>query len=241
MNIDKRTARAAGILYVIIILGSIVGGVFSEMFIQSHLTGDMVDTAGAALGSEWLYRMGFAVYMLVYVSDLAVALILYVLLKPVNRSLALLAAFFRFAEAAILAINMLNQYQAFLLLRGDGAMTVFQPDQLQSLANMFLNTHRTGYLVGQVFFGVHCFLLGYLLFKSGYFPRVLGVLLIAASFGYLLESFSYFLFPNYEALESVMTWIVALPAFASELTLTYWLLFKGKTIETRYHQGTATA
>ena len=236
MNVDQRTARIAGVLYLIIVLGSIVGGVLSQMYIQSHLVGDISNPADTLMIPEGMYRLGFVIYLLVYVSDLAAALVLYVLLKPVNREIALLAAFFRFAEATILGINLLNHYNAFLLLSGGEALAALQPDQVQVLASLFLDAQRSGYLIGQVFFGFHCLFLGYLFAKSGYFPRFLGVLLIAASFGYLLESFSYFLLPNQDAIEAAVSWIVAVPAFLAELSLTYWLLFKGQDVERRYSQ-----
>ena len=234
MNVDKKTVKTAGILYLIIVIGSILGGVLSEMYIQSHLAGSV---AGDFMNMpDWVYRVGFSIYLLVYLSDMATALVLYILLKPVNKGLALLAAFFRFAEAVILGINMLNHYAVFLILSGTVSLAVFNPMQLNGAAQILLDAHRSGYLIGQVFFGVHCFFLGNLLFKSGYFPNVLGVFLIAASFGYLIESFVYFLLPNHETVEAVATWIVALPAFLAELSLTYWLLFKNSDVEMRYNQ-----
>lgn len=239
MNVDKKTVKTGGILYLIIVIGSILGGVLSEMYIQAHLAG------GAASESmnipDWLYRVGFSIYLLVYLSDMATALVLYVLLKPVNNGLALLAAFFRFGEAVILGINLLNHYAAFLILSGADSLAVFDPNQLNGAAQFLLDAHRSGYLIGQVFFGIHCFFLGLLLFKSGYFPKVLGVFLIAASCGYLIESFAYFLLPNHETVETVTTWIVALPAFLAELSLTYWLLFKNSDVELRYNQISAPA
>lgn len=239
MNVDKKTIKIAGVLYLIIVIGSILGGVFSEMYIQSHHAGVVAEDSMNI--PDWLYRVGFVIYLVVYLSDMATALVLYILLKPVNNGLALLAAFFRFAEATILGINMLNHYAAFLILSGADNLTAFDPNQLNGVVQFLLDAHRSGYLIGQVFFGFHCFFLGYLLFKSGYFPKVLGVFLIAASFGYLIESFAYFLLPNHEAVETVTTWIVALPAFLAELSFTYWLLFKNSDVEMRYNQISASA
>ena len=230
MNVDKKAAQTAGYLYLVIILGSILGGVFTNLYMESQLAGE----TGAMMIPDWLYRIGFAIYLLVYLSDLAAAVILYGLLKPVNKSLALLAAALRLAEAIILSFNLLNYYNAFLYLQGTANMSVFQLEQQQALAAMALSAQRSGYLISQVFFGVHCYFLGYLLMKSGYFPRILGIFLITASVGYLLESFSYFLIPNFEGLEAIVSWISAVPAFLAELSLTYWLLFKGKVIEKQY-------
>ena len=170
MNVDKKIVKTAGMLYLIIVIGSILGGVFSEMYIQSNLAGGVAEASMKM--PDWFYRVGFAIYLLVYLSDMATALVLYILLKPVNNGLALLAAFFRFAEAVILGINLLNHYAAFLILSGADYLTVFDPGQLEGTVLFLLDAHRSGYLIGQVFFGVHCFFLGYLLFKSGYFPRV---------------------------------------------------------------------
>jgi hypothetical protein len=239
MKMDKRTAKAAGLLYVVIILGSVLGGILTEMYMQSHLAGNAADTANRLILPDGLYRIGFVIYLLVYLSDLAAAVILYELLKPVNKGLALLAAFFRFAEATILAMNMQNHYNAFMLLQGAGSPGIYQFDQLQTMASFYLDAHRSTYLISQIFFGVHCFFLGYLLIKSGYFPRFLGTFLIAASFGYLIESFTYFLFPNYEGLGAVVSWISAVPAFLAEISLTYWLLFRGENIEKQYQQAAA--
>ena len=239
MSVDKKTIRAAGILYLIIVIGSILGGVLSEMYIQSHLAGGVAEDAMNL--PDWLYRIGFSIYLLVYLSDMATALVLYILLKPVNNGLALLAAFFRFAEAMILGINMLNHYAAFLMLSGADYLTVFDPSQLNGAVQFLLDAHRSGYLIGQIFFGFHCFFLGYLLLKSGYFPKMLGIFLIAASFGYLIESFAYFLLSNHETVEAVTTWIVALPAFLAELSLTYWLLFKNSDVEMKYNRISAPA
>jgi hypothetical protein len=235
MGPNKRTARVAGLLYLVIIIGTVVSGVLSEMYIQSNLVvpGDVTGAANSLVVSEGPYRFGFAGYVVVYLSDLAVALLLYVLLKPVSRNLALLAAFFRSAEAVILGLNMLNHFAAFSLLNGTDYLTILGPDQLPAAVQFFLNMHRSGYLVGQAFFGLHCLVLGYLLFKSGYFPRVLGVFMVLASLAYLTESFAFFLSSNYAAIETSISWIVALPAFAAEISLTLWLLFKGVRIQER--------
>jgi hypothetical protein len=222
----------AGLLYLVIILGTIISGVLSEMYMQSNpvIPGDAAGTANNFVVSEGLYRIGFAGYVAVYLSDLAVALLLYVLLKPVSRSLALLAAFFRSAEAVILGMNMLNHFAAFSLLNSADYL-ILGPDQLHAGAEFFLNLHRSGYLIGQAFFGLHCLVLGYLLFKSGYFPRILGIFMATASLAYLTESFAFFLSSNYDAIEAGITWVVALPAFVAEISLTFWLLFKGVGIQ----------
>jgi hypothetical protein len=162
--------------------------------------------------------------------DVVVAAALFILLKPVSRGIALLAAFFRLVHAAVYGVNLLNLFFVLRLLSGAEYLTVFETDQLHALVLLFLNGHSTGYLIGLVFFGLHCLVLGYLIFKSGYFPRILGVLLIIASLGYLTDSFANFLLPNYKAYETIFLLVVFLPAFIAELSLCLWLLLKGVNV-----------
>jgi len=223
MNSPKKTARIAGILYLIII---ICAG-FSEGYVRSSLIepGDAAATASNILASEGLFRIGFVSDLIAFMSDLVVAVLFYVLLKPVSKTLSLIAASLRLlAHPAIASINLLNHFAALLLLSGDNYLTAFQADQLHALSLFFLNMHHYGYLIAGAFFGLHLLVLGYLLFKSDLFPGILGVLLAIAAAGYLTESFGTFLLPQYEAL---FAWIVAVTAGIGELSLTLWLLIKG--------------
>jgi hypothetical protein len=139
-----------------------------------------------------------------------------------------MAAFFRLAQTAILGINLLNHFTPLLLLSGADYLTVFETDQLHALVMLFLNAHIYGYLISGVFFGLHCFVLGYLLFKSDYFPRIFGVLLIFASFGYLIDCFTNFLLPDYAA---ITEWLVVATAVIAELSFAFWLLLKGVNVQ----------
>lgn len=179
------------------------------------------------MASESLFRFGIASDLIMIISDVALALIFYVLLKPVSNSLSLLAAFFRLAQAAILGINLLTLFFVLQLLNGADFLVVFGTEQLYALSMLFLNAHGIGYSIGLVFFGVHCFILGYLVFKSGYFPSILGILLLVASLGYLIDSFAKVLLSNYKTYEATFTLAVFAPAFIAELSMCLWLLFKG--------------
>ena len=215
-------ARVAGFLYLIIF----IAGIFAEFFVRQSLIvpGDATATANNIMASERLFRIGIAGDLVMIMCDVALALVFYVLLKPVSNSLSLLAALFRLAQAAILGINLLNLFFALQLLSGADYLTVFGADQLQALVLLFLNGHSIGYSIGLVLFGLSLFVLGYLVFKSGYFPRILGVLLIVASVGYLIDSFAKVLMPNYDNYEAVFALVVFLPAFIAELSFTLWLL-----------------
>ena len=223
MNSSRRTARITGVLYLIII---ICAG-FSEGYVRSSLivSGNAAATADNIVNSEWLFRVGFVSDLIAFLSDAAVAILLYVLLRPVSKTLSLLAASFRLlAHPAIASINLLNHFIALSLLSGAGYLNVFEAGQLQAMVLLFLNMHNIGYLIAGAFFGVHCFILGYLLYKSDLFPGILGILMIIASIGYLTESFGNFLFAGYEA---ILAWIVGVSAGIGELSLTFWLLIKG--------------
>ena len=128
------------------------------------------------------------------------------------------------AHPAIGSINLLNYLSALQVLDTPGLMAAFDKNQLQQLAMQFLTAHKSGYLIAGAFFGFHCVILGYLLFKSELFPRLLGILMLAAAIGYLTESFGNFLLPEYSEFYS---WIVAIPAIVAELSLCLWLLIKG--------------
>jgi hypothetical protein len=223
MNSSRRTARITGVLYLIII---ICAG-FSEGFVRSSIIvpGNAAVTADNIVNSEWLFRVGFVSDLVAFLCDAAVSILLYVLLRPVSKTLSLLAASFRLlAHPAIASINLLNHFIGLSLLSSAGYLKVFEAAQLQALVLLFLNMHNIGYLIAGAFFGVHCFILGYLLYKSDLFPGTLGILMIIASIGYLTESFGNFLVPGHE---NILQWIVGLSAGIGELSLTFWLLIKG--------------
>lgn len=227
-------ARMTGILYLIII---ICAG-FSQGVVRSSLVipGDAASTAANILASEGLYRLGFVTDLIAFLSDLAVSVLLYILLRPVNKTLSLIAASFRLlAHPAIASVNLLNHYLALHLLGGESYLGVFSPDQLYALVLLFLDTHTTGYLIGGAFFGVSLLLHSYLVAGSGYFPRVFGILLAIAGVGYMFESFGTFLLPAYA---EIFTWIVAVTAVLGEVSFTGWLLIKGLKPESWNEQAT---
>lgn len=226
---QRETAKIAGFGYLIII----IAGIFAEFFVRSRLIvpGEAATTANNIIAFEGLFRLGIAGDLIMLSCDVMVALALYVLLKPVNKSLALLAAFFRLTQTAILGINLLNLLLVVLLLSGADFVTVMSTEQLYAQVLLFLKAHNYGYLIGLVFFGFHCFVLGYLILKSSYIPRILGVLLIAASSGYLIDSFANILLSNYVDYEMIFLLVVAVPAIIAELSLCLWLLFKGAKVQ----------
>ena len=223
MEATTRIARIAGLLYLVIILSA----GFSEGVVRASLivSGDAAATADNIRASEMLFRAGFAADLVAFMSDVAVTILLYVLLSPANRTVALLAAGFRLiAHPAIAAVNLLNQFAALVLLSGADHLTAFSPAQLDTLALVAMDMHGYGYLIGGVFFGVHLLLLGWLLIRSELFPGGLGVLVLMAGGGYLVESFGVFLFPGHEAF---YTGLVVVTAVLGEVGLCLYMLVKG--------------
>jgi hypothetical protein len=148
---------------------------------------------------------------------------LYVLLQPVNKNIALLFLLLNLGGVAVQCINMLNLFSAVLLLSGADYLKVFQANQLQALAMLFLDLHKNGFMIAQLFYGAWVFPLGYLVFKSGYLPRILGIVLMVECFAWLMYPFQFFLFPAYE----VIFYLSATVGFIGEFSLTLWLLIMG--------------
>lgn len=217
MNSAKKTARIAGLLYLIV---AVCSGFAASVRSSLVVSGNAAATVKNISASEMLFRTGI-------VSDLAgqtfhifLVLVLYELLKAVNKNYALLMAVFALVPVPIACLNMLNQLAVLPLLSGTDYLKAFDVGQLHSQAMFLLNLHSSGVLIAQIFWGLWLFPLGYLVFKSGYIPGVLGILLIVAGLGYLIDSFGRFLLPNYN-----MT--IAMYTFVGELLLTFWLLIKG--------------
>ena len=215
-------ARICGVLYLYII----VAGIFAELFVRSRLVvpADAAATARNIVANESLFRVGFSGEFMHLAFDVAVAMILYALLRPVDRNIALLAAFMRLACDIILAVTGLSQFVALQLLGGADYLQTFQPDQLHALALLAMKLHGDGYAVSLVFFGFACFSLGYLIFRSSYLPRAIGALLVIAGACYLISSFAHFLDPAFAA---TMFPAIFVPVFIAELSLTLWLIVKG--------------
>jgi hypothetical protein len=227
----RKLARAAGLLYLIIV----AAGIFAEFIVRQSLIvpGDAAATADNIMASQMLFRAGIAADLVMIMADVALALVFYLLFKPVSNALSLLAAFFRLAQAIILGINLLNLFFALGVLSGADYLAVLGGGQQDALAMLFLNAHAVGYSIGLTFFGINLLILGYLVFKSGYVPRIFGILLIAASLGYLADSFAKVLLPNYAEFQPIFDLVVFTPAFIAELALALWLLLKGVKVEQR--------
>lgn len=217
-----RKARIAGGLYVLIILVAVFA---PFQVVPSGLMRGGVALSEAA-ASRTLYFLGGFAELLVYACDVAVALLFYDLLKPVARSLALLAAFFRLAYAAIAAANVLNHFAPLLLLGEAGHPPAFNHDRMRELAAALLRLHTTGFDIALVFFGFHCAAAGYLFFRSGFCPRILGALLALGGVGYILNIAAGFL---RSAVAAYLFPYALAPAGIAEVSLAVWLLMVRRT------------
>ena len=217
----NRIARVAGILYLIIFCL----GIFAELFVRQSLIvpGDAATTVNNIMVSESLFRISLVSDLIRHTFLILLPLVLYQLLKPVGKNIALLMVIFALAGVPIALLNMLNHFAALLLLSGADYLTAFEADQLHAQVMFFLDLYEYGAFIPQ-FLGLWLLPLGYLIFKSGFLPRILGILLMIGCFGYVIDAVLFFLFASSAATLSLF-------AFIGELLFALWLLIKGVNIE----------
>lgn len=222
MTSAKKLGRITGLLYLMIFFANI----FAYFFVSETLIvpGDATATANNIVTSESLFRAGLVSYLIVFLCDIGVGVLLYVLLKPVNYILSLTALVTRLAQIIVHALNLINFVFPLLLLSGAGYLAVFSTEQLNAYTLMFLDAHYYGVLISEAFFAVSTLLVAYLVYKSPYFPRILGILLVLPALAYFLDSFGIFLLPDYKEL---IANIIILPTVVGEMAFTLYLLIKG--------------
>jgi hypothetical protein len=222
MDTNKKNARIAGVLYLVIFVANLF--VFFAVSGSLGVPGDATATANNIAASEPLYRIGIVSYLAVFLSDLGVAVLMYLLLKPVSKSLAMIAMVARLLQTAVHGVNLLNFVFPLVLLTGENYLSAFTTDQINALVLVFHNAHYFGVLISEAFFALSTVVLGYLVFKSEFFPGILGILLAIAGLGYFLDSLGVFLMPQYQ---DAIGQIIFVPAIIGELSFTFWLLIKG--------------
>jgi hypothetical protein len=168
--------------------------------------------------------------LMMLVFDVVAAVGFFYLLAPVNTIFSMLAAWFRLMHVAVYGAAILNLLWVAYLLSGGEGSTPFGTEPSEEQIMFFLKGHEFGFKMGLVFFGFHFLVLGYLVYKSGYIPKILGIFLIILGVGYLVNSLSSFLMPNYDDYQTIMQQIIFIPAIIGELSLCLWLLFRGNTI-----------
>jgi hypothetical protein len=220
MNTLKTTARIAGLLMLVLVALA----PFSMLYVPSTLIvpGDAVTTANNIVSSAPMFRLAMASDAVIFLVEIALCALVYTLVRPVNKALALIAVFARLAMTIIQGLNLLNHFVVMSLLSGSGSVAALAPPQLHALVSLFLGAHEAGVLIWGMFFGLHLLMLGYLVYRSGYLPKVIGGLLVFVGLVYLAQSFGTILLPDAKAVFTAMGSLGFL-----EIAFPVWLLIKG--------------
>jgi Domain of unknown function (DUF4386) len=224
-NSPQRYARLGGVLY----LAIIVLGAFAEGFVANKLvvSGDAAATAHNLLASPGLWRFSVAGDLLVVLFAVPLLWIEYLLLRPVSKQLVLLAVLFNLVSLAVEAISKLFLLVVLPTLGTADYLKGFGPQQLDVLANLALRSHDIAFNIALIFFGFTCIVNGYLIFKSGYLPKFVGILMQIAGLSYLTACFAALLAP---AFADLITPAILLPPLVGESSFCLWLLVKGVNV-----------
>lgn len=216
----RRYGRTAGVAMLL----SIVFGFIGELYLPGRLIvrGDAAATAANILANPMLFRSTFATYLVEGICDVLLSVLFYVILKPVDRNLALISAFFGIVSMVTFAISQGAFYSASLILRDTHGMAAFTVEQRNALALLALRVSSTIAVLFLIMYGIATTIRGYLIAKSGYIPTAIGVLLIVGGLGFILRTTTYILAP------SLSSPIMLLPMALGGIPLMVWLLFKAK-------------
>jgi hypothetical protein len=217
MNSVNKIARTAGLLYLLYVITSVIANLFGKfVFVEAPITINHILTHATQ------FRIGFVINLFSVVLFLLAAWALYVLLKPVNKDLALLFLLFNVAGFAVWLFSSLCLFASLVVLNGTETIQTFQPGQLQALAVFFFGLYKTGGVIAQVPYGVWLFPLGYLVLKSRFLPKVLGMLLIADGICEFVYVSQRLIFPDL----AVIAYPCMVISFIAEVSLALWLAIK---------------
>ncbi|MRS04146.1 DUF4386 domain-containing protein [bacterium] len=218
MNSITKIARTAGLLYLLYVITSVVANLFGKfVFVEAPVTINHILTHATQ------FCIGFVINLFSVVLFLLAAWALFVLLKPVNKDFALLFLLFNVAGFAVWLFSSLCLFASLVLLNGPEAIKAFQPDQLQALAVFFFGLYKTGVVIAQVPYGVWLFPLGYLVLKSNFLPKILGMLLIADGISLFVYVCQRLIFPDL----AFIAYPCLVISFIAEVSLALWLLILG--------------
>jgi Domain of unknown function (DUF4386) len=221
MNPIRNPGRRAGLLYLLVS----IPGAFALMYVPGKLLvrGNAAATIANIAASETLFRFGIAAELICQALFIFVAMALYDLFKAVNQRHAMLMVILIALSIPIAFLNELNAIATLLFVHGAGSLSIFDQPQREALAMLFVNLHGRGFDVAGIFWGLWLFPLGLLVYRSGFVPRILGVLLVANCFSYLLNSLTSLVLPQYEVMVSRWT----MPFGFGELLFMFWILIMG--------------
>lgn len=233
---ERAITEKPAIFYARIVGGGLVlmalVALYANLFVIERLIipGNAAATVGNITANDLSFRLAIISFVIVLVLDVIVSWGLYVLLKQVNKNLALLAALFRLVYTAIFTAVIFNFVSVLQLLSEEVYLAALETSQLNVQVMLLIDAFKNGWMIGLVFFGIHLLLIGYLAFKSRFMPALLGILVMLAGLGYLIDSSAKILLANYAEYETVFILIVAVPGAIGELALAIWLLARGKKI-----------
>ena len=231
---QRTAARVIGLTYLLAMVTAVFGFWVRGSLIVS---GNVAETARNIMASERLFRLGIASDLLTFIIDIVLITALYVVLRPVNRNLALVAVFWRLMETAVLVVVTLNGFAVLRVLSGAEYLGVFEADRLQAMARLSLSAYGAGYNVGFVFLGLGSTLFGYLWYKSRYIPRSLAVLGVFSSLLLAACNFAFMIVPSFA--QTVGLGYMA-PMGVFEVGMGLWLLFRGLGPSVAARTGDAT-
>ncbi len=223
MTSNKKTARIAGLLY----LGVVLTGIFSLMYVPSKLIvwDNATNTFINIVNNQSLYRLGIVSGLACYTFFLFLPMVLYKLLKPVNDSYAKLMVILAILSVPIYFINVQNEFTILSLVSSSNHLKGFTSEQIKSMVILYLDQYENGMRIVHIFSGLWLFPFGYLVFKSGFLPKFLGILLMLGCFGYLTNFIGNTLVSNYS--EMGVGSYLQLPASMGEIGICLWLLIVG--------------
>jgi hypothetical protein len=220
MGSNKKTARLAGLIWLLMfIFGPIAQIVRTKIFI----TGDMAATAQNIMANEFLFRLGFVSDLLMMVLFLLLPLVLYKLLKSVDKNLAILMVIFVMVSVPMNMLNLLNEFTALQLLNGAGYLGAFEAVELQAQAMLHYDLYLHGYEIANVFFALWLVPLGLLVYRSNFLPRIIGILLVIGGISLFAEVIIYFLLPGYAIVNNMLL----IPQTLAEFVFLLWVLIRG--------------
>lgn len=220
---NKEMARIAGLLYLVVV----VTGIISLAYIPSKLIvwDNAATTFNNIVNSQFLFRLGIVSGLICYTFFIFLPLALYRLLKPVNKVYAQAMVILAVISVPISFVNMLNKFAVLSLVSDASLQKVYTNDQLQNQVMFYLNQYDYGNLIVQIFWGLWLFPFGYLVFKSGFLPKILGFFLMLGCFSYLINFLGFSLLSNYA--DFGVSSMVRLPASIGEIGTCLWLLIMG--------------
>jgi hypothetical protein len=224
---QRKAARAVGIAY----LTALPPAIFSEFYVRQLVAAESAaQTARNVMTHERLFRLGIASNLTVFAIDIVLITALYVVLRPVNRNLALLAAGWGLIETAILVVVTLRDFEVLRILSGASYLHSFDANRLEALARLSISAHADAYGVGLVFAGLRSTVFCCLWFKSRFIPRALAAWGVGASLLMGASAFAFIIFP--ELAKIVAVEIYGTPIFFFELTMGLWLLLRREPLRT---------